>query len=52
VKRDIGPGQSTLDADVVESTTNVLAYLQLVETSEFGALFIGRQGALDVPGPG
>jgi hypothetical protein len=46
VKRDIGPGQSTLDADVVESTTNVLAYLQLVETSEFGALFIGRQGAL------
>jgi hypothetical protein len=46
VKRDIGPGQSTLDADVVESTTNVLSYLQLVETSEFGALFIGRQGAL------
>tara|TARA_R110000822_G_scaffold88337_7_gene204718 strand:- start:1369 stop:2586 length:1218 start_codon:yes stop_codon:yes gene_type:complete len=46
VKRDIGPGQSTLDADVVESTTNVLAYLQLVETSEFGALFIGQGGAL------
>jgi hypothetical protein len=46
VKRDIGPGQSTLDADKVSATTNVLSYLQLVETSEFGALFIGRQGAL------
>jgi hypothetical protein len=46
VKRDIGPGQSLLDADKVSATTNVLSYLQLVETSEFGALFIGRQGAL------
>jgi hypothetical protein len=46
VKRDIGPGQSLLDADVVAASTNVLSYLQLVETSEFGALFIGRQGAL------
>lgn len=46
VKRDIGVGQSTLDADVIPANTNVLQYLQKVETSEFGALFIDRAGAV------
>ena len=46
VKRDIGVGQSTLDADVIAANTNVLQYLQKVETSEFGALFVDRAGAV------
>jgi hypothetical protein len=46
VKRDIGVGQSTLDADVISANTNVLQYLQKVETSEFGALFMDRSGAV------
>jgi hypothetical protein len=46
VKRDIGVGQSTLDADVIPANTNVLQYLQKVETSEFGALFMDRSGAV------
>ena len=46
VKRDIGVGQSTLDADRIAANTNVLQYLQTVETSEFGALFMDRAGAV------
>ena len=46
MKRDIGTVQSTLDADVIPAATNVLQYLQKVETSEFGALFMDRAGAV------
>lgn len=46
VKRDIAAGQSLLDADVRGPNVNVLSYLQLVETSEFGALFVNRAGAV------
>jgi hypothetical protein len=35
-----------LDADVIPANTNVLQYLQKVETSEFGALFMDRAGAV------
>jgi hypothetical protein len=44
--RSISTGQATLDADVVEPTANTLAYLQQVELSEPGALFIGKTGNL------
>jgi hypothetical protein len=44
--RSISTGQATLDADVVEPTANALAYLQQVELSEPGALFIGKGGNL------
>jgi hypothetical protein len=42
-RRDIGPGQATLDADAHDQMS-ALAYLQQVEASESGALFIGRAG--------
>lgn len=42
--RDISAGQATLDADVVPVNQNALAYLQKVELSETGALFMGKQG--------
>lgn len=45
-ERDIDTGQATLQADVVSENTNVLSYLQLVELSEPGALFINKSGAL------
>ena len=40
-QRNISVGQATLDADVVAADENALNYLQKVETSEPGALFIG-----------
>lgn len=43
-QRVISVGQATLDADVVAADDNALAYLQLVETSEPGALFMGKAG--------
>jgi hypothetical protein len=44
--RDIDPGNSTmLDADVVEGT-GTLEYLQLVERSEFGTLFLAKDGKI------
>jgi len=43
-QRRISTGRATLDADVVAAGTNSLAYLQKVELSEPGALFIGRDG--------
>jgi hypothetical protein len=44
--RDIDPGNSTmLDADVAEGT-GTLEYLQLVERSEFGTLFLAKDGKI------
>jgi hypothetical protein len=43
-QRNISVGQATLDADVVAADDNALNYLQKVETSEPGALFIGKAG--------
>ena len=43
-RRNISVGQATLDADVVAADENALNYLQKVETSEPGALFIGKAG--------
>jgi len=43
---EIDPGRQTLGADVVASNTNALAYLQLVEASEPGALFMSKAGSL------
>lgn len=43
-ERNLDTGQQTLLADVVDAGTNALTYLQLVELSEPGALFIGKDG--------
>lgn len=43
-QRDIDTGQQTLQADLVAADTNVLSYLQIVELSEPGALFISKDG--------
>jgi hypothetical protein len=43
-KRQVDTGQSTLGADVFDG--NALEYLQTVETSEQGSLFIGKSGDL------
>jgi hypothetical protein len=44
--RDIDPGNSTmLDADVAEGT-GTLQYLQLVANSEFGTLFLSKDGKI------
>lgn len=42
--RAISAGQATLGADVISDGTNALAYLQKVEASEPGALFVDRDG--------
>ncbi len=44
--RDIDFGQSFLGADTVAVDTNALSYLQLIEQSEFGRLFVGKNGYL------
>jgi len=44
--RDIDTGGQTLGADIIKADTNALSYLQLVETSEPGALFISKSGSL------
>lgn len=43
-QRSIDPGVETLDADVIPDNTNVLSYLQKVELSESGAMFMGKDG--------
>lgn len=43
-KQAIATGKVTLDADVVSADTNALGYLQRVELSELGALFMDRKG--------
>jgi hypothetical protein len=40
--RDIDTGQSLLQADLVDENTNVLSYLQKVESSEVGSLFMTK----------
>lgn len=45
-ERDIDAGQETLAADLVAENTNVLQYLQLVESTEPGSLFMSKSGAL------
>lgn len=44
--RTIDTGAQTLGADVVEPGTNALQYLQLVEQSEPGRFFIGKDGSV------
>ena len=44
--RDIETGQVELQADFVADNTNVLNYLQLISESEFGSLFIAKDGKL------
>jgi hypothetical protein len=43
--RDIDAGSELLQADVVADGTNALEYLQLVNSSEPGSIFIGKDGA-------
>jgi len=45
-QRAISTGLSLLGADVIGDNTNALTYLQQVELSEAGALFVGADGAL------
>jgi hypothetical protein len=42
--RNIDTGVVTVGADVVAENTNALAYLKLVEKTEFGAFFIAKNG--------
>lgn len=44
--RNIDTGAQTLGADVIKDDTNALTYLQLVEASEPGALFVSKSGDL------
>ena len=43
-QRDIDTGLATLAADIVDDNQNALSYLQKVETTENGAMFIGKNG--------
>lgn len=43
--RDIDAGNQTLGADTIPQGTNALTYLQLVEQSEPGSIFINKSGA-------
>ena len=43
-KRDIATGEVTLQSDVVDANVNVLDYLQLVTDTEYGVLFMARDG--------
>lgn len=45
--RSIDTGTATLQADVIASGTNALEYLQLIESTEYGQVFIGRDGSLN-----
>ena len=42
--RDIETGQMDLGADTIPDNTNALTYLRLVERSEPGSFFIGKEG--------
>lgn len=42
--RNIETGRATLQADIVDEGTNALEYLQTVEKSEPGSIFIGKDG--------
>lgn len=45
-RRDIDPGNTQVLDNFIAEGTNVLGYLQLVESSEFGNLFIAKDGKL------
>lgn len=45
-RRTIQEGVVTLGADVIDAGENALSYLQLIEKSEFGRLFVGKDGSL------
>lgn len=45
--RSIDPGTTTLQADVIAPGTNALVYLQQIELTEYGQVFIGRDGSLN-----
>lgn len=45
-ERDIETGQMTLGADTIPDNTNALDYLRLIERSEPGAFFIGKEGGV------
>lgn len=42
--RNIDDGQVTLQGDVVDEGTNALSYMQIVEQTESGSLFIAKDG--------
>lgn len=44
--RDIDTGQQTIGADTISANTNALTYLQKVEQSEPGSLFISKTGSV------
>jgi len=44
--RAIDTGRQTLGADTISQDTNALTYLQTVEASEPGSLFIGKSGSV------
>lgn len=46
VERDIAEGLTTLSGEVIPADTNTLEYLQRVEKTEQGALFIAKNGDL------
>jgi hypothetical protein len=43
-RRDVDPGNTLLLDSEIDEGTNTLSYLQLVETSEFGSVFIAKDG--------
>lgn len=45
-RRDVDAGDTTVLDTTITEGTNVLSYLQLVESSEFGNLFIAKDGKL------
>ncbi len=45
-ERDIDEGQFVLGADTVAADTSALSYLQLIEQTEFGRLFVSKTGKL------
>jgi len=45
-KRNIQTGRSDFGADIIEEGANALAYLQQIQESEAGDLFIGKSGEL------
>jgi hypothetical protein len=45
-QRDIDTGNSTMMSALVQQGTSTLEYLQLVSNSEFGNLFIGKDGKI------
>lgn len=45
--RSVDTGTTTLQADVIPAGTNALQYLQLIEATEYGQIFIGRDGSFN-----